>query len=61
MMGSDKKDTKENQVSPSEDEILRRMLNTPPKPHREMTRKGGETVEQDERPWDQGDPNCPSA
>ena len=24
-----------------EDEVLRRMLNTPPKPHKEMKRKGG--------------------
>ncbi len=43
------------------DAALKRMLETPPKPHKEMKRKGGETVEQDEGPWDQSDPNCPSA
>ncbi len=43
------------------DDALRRALSTPHKPHKEMKRKGGETVEQDEGPWDQSDPNCPSA
>ena len=41
--------------------VVQHFLKTPPKPHKEMKRKSGETVEQDKEPWDQSDPNCPSA
>ena len=41
--------------------VVRHFLKTPPTPHKEMKHKGGETVEQDQGPWDQSDPNCPSA
>ena len=47
--------------NPKFQNVVRHFLKTPPKPHKEMKRKGGETVEQDEGPWDQSDPNCPSA
>ncbi len=40
--------------------VVQHFLKTPPKLHKEMKRKSGETVEQDEGPWDQNDPNCPS-
>ncbi len=32
-----------------EDEVLRRMLNTPPKPHKDMKRKSGEKQGDDRR------------